>query len=101
MSSTTVLSSTVANTNPSSSGLNARSNAPPGAGLTENCSTNCPSAVNSTTSLGWFGSGFTASPCVEIKSPLRVEGEVRVPGIYKIQQRDSLREILERAGGLS
>src|SRR5258708_28828628 len=32
---------------------------------------------------------------------VRVEGEVRVPGIYKIQQGDSLREILERAGGLT
>jgi polysaccharide biosynthesis/export protein len=32
---------------------------------------------------------------------VRVEGEVRVPGIYKIQQGDTLREILERAGGLT
>jgi polysaccharide export outer membrane protein len=32
---------------------------------------------------------------------VRVEGEVRVPGIYKIQQADTLREILERAGGLT
>jgi len=30
-----------------------------------------------------------------------VEGEVRVPGIYKIQQGDTLREILEQAGGLT
>jgi polysaccharide export outer membrane protein len=32
---------------------------------------------------------------------VRVEGEVRIPGIYKIQQGDTLREILERAGGLT
>jgi len=32
---------------------------------------------------------------------VRVEGEVRVPGIYKIQQGDTLREMLERAGGLT
>src|SRR6266853_2246260 len=32
---------------------------------------------------------------------VRVEGEVRVPGIYKIQQGDTLREILERVGGLT
>jgi protein involved in polysaccharide export with SLBB domain len=32
---------------------------------------------------------------------VRVEGEVRVPGIYKIRQGDTLREILERAGGLT
>lgn len=32
---------------------------------------------------------------------VRVEGEVRVPGIYKVQQGDTLREILERAGGLT
>lgn len=32
---------------------------------------------------------------------VRVEGEVRVPGIYKIQQGETLREILERAGGLT
>jgi len=32
---------------------------------------------------------------------VRVEGEVRVPGIYKIQQGDTLRGILERAGGLT
>ncbi len=30
-----------------------------------------------------------------------VEGEVRVPGIYKINQGDTLREILERVGGLT
>ena len=32
---------------------------------------------------------------------VRVEGEVRVPGIYRIQQGDTLREILERVGGLT
>jgi len=32
---------------------------------------------------------------------VRVEGEVHVPGIYKIQQGDTLRDILERAGGLT
>ena len=32
---------------------------------------------------------------------VRVEGEVRVPGIYRMQQGDTLREILERVGGLT
>jgi hypothetical protein len=79
VSSTVVVSSTVAKTNPSSSGLSARPNADPGAGSTENCETNCPPAVNSTISLGWFGSGFTASPCVEIKSPFRANASPRGP----------------------
>ena len=32
---------------------------------------------------------------------VRVEGEVRVPGIYRIQQGDTLRDLLERAGGFT
>ena len=32
---------------------------------------------------------------------VRVEGEVRVPGIYRMQQGDTLRQILERVGGLT
>jgi len=32
---------------------------------------------------------------------VRVEGEVRIPGIYKVQQGVTLREILERVGGLT
>jgi polysaccharide export outer membrane protein len=32
---------------------------------------------------------------------VRVEGEVHVPGIYKIQQGDTLRDLLERAGGFT
>lgn len=32
---------------------------------------------------------------------VRVEGEVRVPGIYRIQQGDTLRDLLVRAGGLT
>jgi polysaccharide biosynthesis/export protein len=32
---------------------------------------------------------------------VRVEGEVRVPGIYRIQQGGTLRDLLERAGGFT
>jgi polysaccharide export outer membrane protein len=32
---------------------------------------------------------------------VRLDGEVQVPGIYRIQAGDTLREILERAGGLT
>ena len=32
---------------------------------------------------------------------IRVEGEVRVPGVYKIQEGDMLRDVLQRAGGLT
>jgi protein involved in polysaccharide export with SLBB domain len=32
---------------------------------------------------------------------VRIEGEIRVPGIYRIQEGDTLRDILQRAGGLT
>lgn len=32
---------------------------------------------------------------------VRVEGEVRVPGVYRVRQGETLREVLQRAGGLT
>ena len=44
-------------------------NAPPCVVLIENCPTNLPVLVNSTSSLGWFGSGLIASPLAVIRLP--------------------------------
>ncbi|MBO7752171.1 polysaccharide biosynthesis/export family protein [Burkholderia pseudomallei] len=48
-----------------------------------------------------FGKRDLRNPVDDNKSLVRVDGEVRAPGVYQLNAGESLRELLQRAGGLT
>ncbi|MDN7671371.1 SLBB domain-containing protein [Burkholderia oklahomensis] len=48
-----------------------------------------------------FGKKDLRNPVDDNKSLVRVDGEVRAPGVYQLNAGESLRELLQRAGGLT
>lgn len=79
MMSVAVLSSTAARTALSSVACTARPNDPPWFGSTAICFTNLPSFVNSTISLGWFGSGLMPSLLVTSRWPFGAAASPSAP----------------------